>query len=220
MGQVATVSGGLIYRPGKFGTKAAQFATALTNYVTNPSFETGTTGWSTTGGATLDQTSIDSYVGSYAMRITHVASTTSGATIAHSTSVASTYTASAYVRAYTDTDVGDNISILMRFTYTDASTSDVSANHTITGEWTRISATATTNGAKTLSSITVMLRDLLSGPAHYSLVDAVQLEEASFASSHCDGSLGSGHSWSGTAHASRSVRTAAQPDLPDSGKHP
>ena len=123
MGQVATVSGGLIYRPGKFGTKAAQFSGALTNYVTNPSFETGTTGWSTTGGATLDQTSIDSYVGSYAMRITHVASTTSGATIAYSTSVASTYTASAYVRAYTDTDVGDNISILMRFTYTDASTS-------------------------------------------------------------------------------------------------
>ena len=217
MGQVATVSGGLIYRPGKFGTKAAQFATALTNYVTNPSFETGTTGWSTTGGATLDQTSIDSYVGSYAMRITHVASTTSGATIAHSTSVASTYTASAYVRAYTDTDVGDNISILMRFTYTDASTSDVSANHTITGEWTRISATATTNGAKTLSSITVMLRDLLSGPAHYSLVDAVQLEEASFASSYCDGSLGSGHSWSGTAHASRSVRTAAQLTYPTAG---
>lgn len=217
MGQVATVSGGVIYRPGKFGTKAAQFGSALTNYITNPSFETGVSGWSSWASATLDQTTVDAYIGTYAMRITHVASTTSGAYAVHSTSVASTYTASAYVRAYTGTDIGDNISIAMRFTYTDASTTDTTYNHTITNQWQRISVTATTNGAKTLSSITVYLRDLLSGPAHYTLVDAVQLEESSFAGPYCDGSLGSGHTWSGTAHASTSVRTVAQLTYPTSG---
>jgi len=217
MGQVATVSGGLIYRPGKFGTKAAQFSGATGNLISNPSFETGTTGWSAVSGATLDQTSSEAYIGTYALRITHVASTTSGASISYSTAVASTYTASAYVRSYIGTDVGDNISILMRFTYTDASTSDTSYNHTITSEWERISVTATTNGAKTLSSISVSFRDLLSGPAHYSMIDGVQLEESSFASAYCDGSLGSGHSWSGTAHASASSRTAAQLTYPTSG---
>jgi hypothetical protein len=217
MGQVATVSGGLIYRPGMFGTKAAQFSGATANLVTNPSFETGTTGWSATLGATLDQTTSDAYVGSYAMRITHVASTTSGASIAYSTATASTYTASAYLRSYIGSDVGGNCSILMRFTYTDASTTDTSYDHTLTDTWTRVSVTATTNGARTLSSITVFLRDLLSGAAHYTLVDAVQLEESSFAGSYCDGSLGSGHTWSGTAHASTSSRTAAQLTYPTTG---
>jgi len=217
MGQVATVSGGLIYRPGKFGTKAAQFTGATANLVTNPSFETGTTGWSGTLGATLDQTTSDAYVGSYAMRITHVASTTSGASIAYSTATASTYTASAYLRSYIGSDVGYNCSILIRFTYTDASTTDTSYNHTLTDTWTRVSVTATTNGAKTLSSVTVFLRDLLSGAAHYTLVDAVQLEESSYAGSYCDGSLGSGHTWNGTAHASTSTRTAAQLTYPTAG---
>ena len=218
MGQVATVSGGLIYRPGKFGTKAAQFHDATTNFISNPSFETGTTGWTALSGATLTQTSTEAYIGSYAMRITHVASTTSGAqATAYSTSTAGTYTASAYVRSYIATDIGDNISLLMRFTYTDASTSDTQYDHTITKDWTRISVTATTNGAKTLSSVTVFLRDLLSGPAHYTMVDAVQLENLSYASAYCDGSLGSGHSWSGTAHASTSTRTAAQLTYPTSG---
>ena len=217
MGQVATVSGGLIYRPGKFGTKAAQLHDATTNFISNPSFETGTTGWSATLGATLTQTGTETYIGSYALRITHVASTTSGAQISYSTSTAGTYTASAYLRSYIGSDVGDNCSLLMRFTYTDASTEDTSVNHTITDEWTRVSVTATTNGAKTLSSITVYLRDLLSGAAHYTMVDAVQLENTSYATAYCDGSLGSGHSWSGTAHASASTRTAAQLTYPTAG---
>ena len=45
MGQVATVSGGVIYRPGKF-YKALQMADTVTNLITNSSFETNTTGWS------------------------------------------------------------------------------------------------------------------------------------------------------------------------------
>ena len=210
-------AGGVIYRPGKFGTKAAQFGGATANYVSNPSFETGTTGWSAWASATLDQTTADAYVGSYAMRITHVASSTSGALATYTTAVAGSYTASVYLRSYQSGDIGYNCSILMRFNYTDASTEDTSYNHTITGEWERISVTATTNGAKTLSSIYVYLRDLLSGGSHYTLIDAVQLENNSYASAYCDGSLGTGHSWSGTAHASTSTRTAAQLTYPTSG---
>ena len=204
-----TAAGGVIYRPGKFG-KAVQMAATGANLLSNPSLETNTTGWSAWAGATLDRTSAHALVGGYALRITHVASTTSGATASYSTATQGTYTASAYVRSYVAADVGANVSILMRFTYSDASMEDVSANHALTDSWTRIEATATTNAAKTLSSITLMLRDLLAGAAHYTMVDAVQLENASFATPYCDGSLGTGHSWSGTAHASTSSRTAAQ----------
>ena len=41
------------------------------------------------------------------------------------------------------------------------------------------------------------------------LVDAFQVENKSYATPYADGSLGNGHSWSGTAHASTSSRTQA-----------
>jgi len=211
-----TAAGGVIYRPGKYG-KAAQFAGANTNFLSNPSVETNTTGWTAQLGATLAQYSGAAYVGAYSLRITHVASTTSGASTLYTTSTQGTYTASCYLKAYSAADVGLNCSLLMRFTYSDATTSDVSVNHTLATAWTRVQVTATTNGAKTLSNITIFVRDLLSGAAHDSLVDAVQLENASFATPYCDGSLGSGHSWSGTAHASTSSRTVAQLTYSTSG---
>lgn len=216
MGIAGTEAGGLIFRPGKYG-KAAQFAGAITNIILNPSFETNTTNWTAQLGATLAQYAGAAYVGAYSLRITHVASTTSGASTLYTTSTQGTYTASCYLKAYAAADVGLNCSLLMRFTYSDATTSDVSVNHTLTTAWTRVQVTATTNGAKTLSNITVFVRDLLSGAAHDSLVDAVQLENASFAGAYLDGSLGSGHSWSGTAHASTSSRTVAQLTYSTSG---
>ncbi len=216
MGIAGTEAGGLIFRPGKYG-KAAQFAGANTNFLSNPSVETNTTSWTAQLGATLARYAGAAYVGAYSLRITHVASTTSGASTLYTTSTQGTYTASCYLKAYSAADVGLNCSLLMRFTYSDATTSDVSVNHTLTTAWTRVQVTATTNGAKTLSNITVFVRDLLSGAAHDSLVDAVQLENSSFAGAYLDGSLGNGHSWSGTAHASTSSRTAAQLTYSTSG---
>jgi hypothetical protein len=46
------------------------------------------------------------------------------------------------------------------------------------------------------------------------LFDAIQLEAKYYITPYCDGSLGSGHSWSGTAHASTSSRTAASLTYP------
>jgi hypothetical protein len=41
------------------------------------------------------------------------------------------------------------------------------------------------------------------------VVDAVQLEQKAYATSYCDGTIGTGYAWSGTANASASVRTKA-----------
>ena len=40
-------------------------------------------------------------------------------------------------------------------------------------------------------------------------IDAVQIEAKAYATPYCDGSLGSGHTWAGTAHASTSSRSSA-----------
>jgi hypothetical protein len=46
--------------------------------------------------------------------------------------------------------------------------------------------------------------------------DAVQVEQKPYATPYCDGSLGTGHSWIGTAHASTSSRTNASIVYPGS----
>jgi hypothetical protein len=58
MGVGGTESGGVIYRPGRYG-KAVQVAEATTNLVTNPSFEVNLTGWTTSGGTRQTSGSCD-----------------------------------------------------------------------------------------------------------------------------------------------------------------
>jgi hypothetical protein len=48
---------------------------------------------------------------------------------------------------------------------------------------------------------------------HTYYVDALQVEEKGYATTYCDGSLGVGYSWSGTAHASTSTRLDSYLDL-------
>jgi hypothetical protein len=219
MGQVATGSGGVIYRPGKFG-KAVQVAAAATNVISNPSFETNTTGWSAILSASIARTNEGAVIGSYCAGVTTAGSNTGGVTFAYTTSTGGAWTASVYLKAYTAADVGDNVSVRIRFNYTDVTTADTAVNHALAADWTRVSVSATANGAKTVSSIEVHVRDLLSQSAHQWLMDAVQLEVGAIASPYCDGTLGDGHTWSGTAHASTSSRTAGSLTYPTAGSLP
>jgi hypothetical protein len=226
MGQVASPTGGVIFRPGKF-YKALQVAAAATNVISNPSFETNTTGWSAILSASIARTNEGAVIGSYCAGVTTAGSNTGGVTFAYTTSTGGAWTASVYLKAYTAADVGDNVSVRIRFNYTDVTSADTAVNHALTSDWTRVSVSATANGAKTVSSIEVHVRDLLSQSAHQWLMDAVQLEVGAIASPYCDGTLGgytaggvpdgSGHAWSGTAHASTSSRTAGSLTYPTAG---
>lgn len=216
MGQVATVGGGVIFRPGKFGSKALQMARGTTNYVTNPSFETNTTGWTALLSAILSRTQGQlPWVGDWSLRVQTPGSSTSGAAFTHTTSAGGVWTASAHVRSYVLADVGKNASLVMDIVYTDATSDRVSVNHVITEEWTRLTVTATANAGKTVSNVVVASRDMLSQATHSWLLDGVQLENRAL-TPYCDGSLGAisggtwvggiGHAWTGTAHASTSQR--------------
>lgn len=210
MGQVATVSGGVIYRPGKFG-KAVQVADATTNLVTNPSFESAATGYFTWYHATASRIATDSYVGSYCATIQsddgslpYIYNSGSSLTVSAGTS----YTFSAWVKGV-DAAVGRNCVIYLRENGGASPHANTSTTVALTDEWQRVSVTRT---------IVESDRDAINHYIYYSsaltdgamLIDGIQLEQRSSATPYADGSLGDGHSWSGTEHASTSSRTAAR----------
>ena len=200
MGLRPTTETAVIYRPGKFG-KAVQVAEATTNLVLNPSGETGTTGWSAPYGIVSTSLSQALY-GNYSIK--HVG------TVSHSASrlqyaisgltPSTTYTFSVYVY----TPVG-NIGLPY------LNVSQVSGTHvtgaafaTLYGEWERISTTITLP-----SDVTSVYFRVYTGALQTIYIDGAQAEAKSYATPYCDGSLGSGHAWTGTAHASTSTRARA-----------
>ena len=87
-----------------------------------------------------------------------------------------------------------------------------SSAFTVTSDWQRFSFTAA-YGQTTSNLISVRM-----GSASNEIYfDGFQLEQKAYATPYADGSLGNGHSWSGTAHASTSSRTVATMTYPTAG---
>ena len=218
MGQVGTVNGGLIFRPGKF-YKAAQIADATTNLITNPSFETGITGWTGYSSGTVAHSGVRSLYGVNCLLVT-IASNGQGVQASKTGLSASTaYTLSVYVYSTTARSISLH------------ATDDSDKDHGTTtvavtaSTWTRLSLSFTTD------SHTGVYWQITANGSTNLYVDGAQLEAGATATPFCDGSLGgydvngvpdgSAHAWTGTANASTSTRTAgrlayAQPGNVDS----
>jgi hypothetical protein len=231
MGQVATVAGGAIWREGKFN-KALQIAEATTNLVTNPSFETGTTGWTYTdanASGTAAQTALYSHSGTYSVRLANANAAENDFYYCQVGSLAAstTYTISAWVNVVSFTSGAQSNLGLYAYDTLDAGATGQSTTITAaTDGWVRHSVTVTTTA--TGGSHTIQIR--LYAPQGYTAWDSVQCEAKAYATPYCDGSLGgfsaagvadaTGHSWSGTAHASSSSRLVASASYPTSGNLP
>ncbi len=197
MGQVGTVSGGVIYRPGKF-YKAIQLAGPVTNCVTNPSMENDVTGWGVAGGAAVTRMTNLGYAGTCCAKLSGSTNGYTNIVVTSATSANTQYTLSAYVcgtgkfrlRIY------DNVSSYRQ-----------SSEYTATSEWVRYTYTATFGVGSTDRQCGFLSTD---GVEIY--FDAVQLEQGAAATPYCDGSLGDGHAWTVPAspHASTSARTEAK----------
>jgi hypothetical protein len=217
MGQIATVSGGVIYRPGKFG-KAVQIGEATTNVVTNPSFETGVAYW-TWYNTAATRSSADSYVGEYCAVLEsdtvgnpYIYNAGTGLTV----SAGTTWTFTAWVKAGTSSAVGKTVQINLREAGGAAGAATTTTSATLTDEWQRVAVTRTIVEAdRTAINHWIYMANVTAGPKM--LVDAVQLEQKAYATPYCDGSMGNGHSWSGTAHASTSSRTVSALSYPIGG---
>lgn len=215
MGQVAHVNGPVIYTPGKFGTKAVQFAEPTTNMIPNPSFEGTYTdgiapGWAaySTGSAGGSRSSsFEALYGDVGQRITRTTGASADrygitCTIASmSGSVMSgsvrfkvlSYTPGARVSLAVFRSSGQQI--LTQRLITDADLD----------QWVTLTGTQATSTAAT-TRITLVWIDQANADI---VVDACQVEGKAYATPYCDGSLGEGHTWSGPANNSASSRAGS-----------
>lgn len=204
-GQVDTRTGGVIFPLGKFG-KAIQFAEATTNKVSNPSAET-TGNFVARGTATVTRDTLTYLFDATSYKVVLAAAndgidlTTSALTNAvHMVTFWATGSALATLQVSLDGSTWNTITQL---------SSEPFLNDTWT--WCGISIPA----AQANGSTTCRIRNTASSGTFY--IDAVQVEaKSTYPTPYCDGGLGgssdttvvNGHSWSGTADASNSVRVA------------
>jgi hypothetical protein len=205
-GQTAIVAVGNkapIYIQGKFG-KCVQVARSATNLCTNPSGETGTTGWSSNGSATITNDTLYSFYGQYSIKVVTTSGGTTGAIWGNFTMAATTaYSAGCWVKR---TEVAADLKLSLR----EGSTTQI-AQQTIPQVlgWQFVSVTGTTTTGGT-GRIYVQKNSGGDTPTYY--VDGVMIEQRAYITPPAIGDMGveegdDAHAWSGTAHASQSTRT-------------
>lgn len=191
MGQTALTSGAVPVRPGRF-YKGLAMAGATTNYCPNPSFETNTTGWNNANGGTWSRVTTDAAVGTACLKGV-VAGSNQAMYMDIAQPAGSTFVVSVYVKRETPTGTAG-------FYVCDSSGGNavVSANVAEADGWKRVSVTY-------IVQADGVVRLVLRGAAGTHYYDGVQVEYAPL-SPYCDGAMGTGHGWTGTAHASTSYR--------------
>ncbi|GAA1977480.1 hypothetical protein GCM10009798_43370 [Nocardioides panacihumi] len=187
------------------------FTTVRTNLVTNPSFETNTTGWSANN-STIARSTTVAFVGTACLALTSASTAFAEAQTpaqAFPVTAGRDYTASLYSRAATQPRTA--ICILL---WADASgapigfTTSGSATNS-TSAWTRITSTATAPAGAAYASVWHRVTGAAVGEVHY--IDGVMLEQTSTVGTYFDGATtnttGVVHAWTGTANASASTET-------------
>ena len=180
------------------------------NLLTNPSFETNTTGWSNVNGSILSSSATQAWVGTKSQKVVYDG--TARAAEQTGTSVASygftnltTYTFSAYVWVPTGQPA-----VKIKF---GGPNYNVSGSTTTThDQWERISVTATATGTNTAwLYILNAATSVANGIGFY--VDGAMLEMSSAPSTYFDGSTAASgpytYAWTGTANASTSNESVA-----------
>lgn len=192
-----------------------------TNFVTNPSFELDLAGWNAVAGASISrETSGGGAFGSAYARVA-VNANGDGIRFAGTGNAAhgQQYAASVYLRAATPSDVGKTVQFFL-----DTSGGQyeiVATDHILTMEWARVVIHSIWTQSAHLGW-SVVARDSIGQSGFAFLADAAQYESGT-TSSYTDGTMGSGFSWTATAHSSASVRQpssvlAAVPEsYPDRG---
>jgi hypothetical protein len=177
-----------------------------TNWVSNPSFEVDTAGWSSVAGATLSRDTVNYRSGAASLKV--VNASTSAAQYSDIPLVAGSgfYTISAYVKLETGATTANYF--IRQLQYENIGGSSVSAgnigiqNLSVTGDWVRLTGTINKAAVANYLTIRVVTASTTSGDIFY--VDDVMVEKGDTAGTYFDGSTGF---WAGTAHDSFSGST-------------
>ena len=205
----STSTGGIIFRPGKFG-KGFQSGQTATNLVTNPSFEVNITdGWTANNWETTERSAKFSVYGDYSRRVydSSIAENESIYSDFMTVSPSTDYTLSVLIKKTICTGTG--IIIINWYTSGDAYISNsTQALDSGTHDWQNYIITATSPATAAKGRVIPMHYSGLTVSTEFeAYIDAVQFEEGGHPTPYLDGSLGDGHSWSGTAHNSTSTRS-------------
>jgi len=179
---------------------------ATTNLITNPSFETGTTGWTTGGTNAIAQSATVQTAGVYALKCTYSNNDVLASYAITLTAAAHTAGVDLYIPS---TYTGTNLTFkFVSFVGMTGETS-VSADMTLTDQWQRIDLTGTAVGGDLVGTIELQESGTNGAAAEFVYIDAVQCELKAYVTTYCDGSL-AGCTWAGVAHASTSTRDALE----------
>jgi hypothetical protein len=203
----STETGGIIHPAHvtpQVGVGAVQLAEATTNLITNPSFETNTTGWAASGSNTIAQSTEQEKVGSNSLKCTYQDNAQLAAYAITLTAAAHVFGIWIYIPAnYDGTDL--KVDFLNFAGMTGETEGDV--DMTKTAVWQFVVAEGTPVGGDLAGDLRVYENGSTPTAGRFVYIDAAQCEAKAYATPYCDGSLGTGHTWSGTAHASTSSRT-------------
>ena len=182
-------------------TTQGSWVLSRTNLVTNPSFETNTTGWNLVSGAVLTRVTTEAYSGTASLRVVSSVSVGSGAQLVQSGTVAGvTYVFSAWVKM--------PLGVSFRCRISDTTVGAAETIYTGTGNWQRVSSPSRVATTTTMWGYVQTL-----GTATTFFVDAAQLETGSTPTEYFDGSLPATftkrYGWNGTANASTSYEETA-----------
>lgn len=171
--------------------------TAITNLVTNPSFETNTTSWGNTATASISRITSDHISGDACLQVVVASGSAQGATYTVTgLTIGLTYTVSCFVKS---------VSLAAgAFGQIITNTSGGAFSFTTTTSWARNTA----NFVATATSEALIFATATAAGTF--LLDAIQVELSTTgtATTYADGSMGQGYAWNGTAHASTSTRAA------------
>ena len=185
-----------------------------TNTVPDPSFEnaTITNYWTAQGTAAISKVTTHAYISSNGGKVVCGAATTDGihqlATSGSAASSGQSWTVSGRIRAFAAGDVGKTVkaAIIERTSGDAVVTTNLGSAITLTDAWQSFSYTVALSGGGTVAKATCGFMAGAAVAVDF-VLDAVQLEQKAYATSYCDGAIGTGYAWSGTAHASSSTRT-------------
>ena len=205
-GQVPIVSGGTIFRSGKFG-KALQLAEGFQNEIDNPSFEVNLTGWTISlGSGSLLVDTTKSLVGQSCLKIIAGSATNVSAYTLLSRSIADGETICFSGHIWQS---GGSIAFGDMYLYDVTNTTTRSIVYpTIQNQWQRISGSWLNDTGDSVN-VRIYVRNRNMDSSTIVWFDGIQAEVNSYVTPYGDGSLGVGHAWSGTAHNSVSTRANA-----------
>jgi hypothetical protein len=213
-----TIAGGVLEVGSDYGP-AWRILEATTNLVTDPRVANGPSSWLTHATAVKSHLTIgvDLDIGgtliTTAARYTWNGVYNSGINgpILTFPALDATRSASLYVRASAPQTVGKTFTLGMW----NGGWLGTSVSKVLTANWQRIELSFPMTAAQT----TAQFLPFLSGSAAGDVVDftAIQGEDKAYSTPYADGSMGAGHSWSGTAHASTSTRSVGYMQIANNG---